>query len=289
MRLASFSLSGRPAYGLVVDGGVIDLARRLGPGCPTLRSAIAAGRIPGARALASEAADAALSEIAFDLPIPDPAKIVCIGRNYKGHVAEGNMKLPEKPSVFLRAIQSFVPHGGALVRPCLSEQFDYEGELAVVIGKPGRHIGREAALGHVFGYTCLNDGSVRDYQFTHSLIVGKNFFRSGSIGPWIATADEIPDPTELFLRTRLNGAEVQHTKTDDLIFDIPAIISYVSDVLPLNAGDIIATGTPEGVGFARKPPLWMKAGDEIEVEISRIGILRNSVVDESADEEAGQA
>jgi 2-keto-4-pentenoate hydratase/2-oxohepta-3-ene-1,7-dioic acid hydratase in catechol pathway len=280
MRLASFSLLGRPAYGLVVEDGVIDLSRRLGGTYPTLRAAIAGGGLARIAALAREAADVPMADVTLGLPIPDPAKIICIGRNYKAHVAEGNMKLPEKPSVFLRAIESFAPPGGALLRPRVSEQFDYEGELALVIGTPGRHITRQAALKHVLGYTCLNDGSVRDYQFTHSLIVGKNFFHSGSIGPWIVTADEIPDPTRLTLRTRLSGSEVQHSGIDDLIFDIPTIIAYLSAFTPLTAGDIIATGTPEGVGFARKPPLWMKAGDEIAVEISGIGVLRNSVIDE---------
>ncbi len=280
MRLASFSLSGRRAYGIVAGDGLVDLARRLGAGAPDLRAAIAGGAFPAMQSLANEPADVKMAEVVLDLPIPAPAKIICIGRNYKAHVAEGNLKLPEKPSVFLRTLESFSPPGGALVRPRISEKFDYEGELAVVIGTPGRHIPKEEALEHVFGYTCLNDGSIRDYQFTHSLTVGKNFFHSGSIGPWIVTADEIPDPTELVLGTRLNGAELQHTRTDDLIFDIPTIISYISDFIPLDAGDIIATGTPEGVGFARKPPLWMKAGDEIEVEISGIGVLRNFVVDE---------
>lgn len=280
MRIGSFLLSGRPAYGIIVDRGVVDLARRFGREYPTLRSAIAGGLLPRMRELAGERADVPMQDVAFEIPMPDSAKIVCIGRNYRAHVAEGDMRLPEKPSVFLRTIESFVPHGGALARPRVSEQFDYEGELAVVIGKPGRHIAGGAALSHILGYTCLNDGSVRDYQFTHSLIVGKNFFHSGSIGPWIVTAEEVPDPTQLVLRTRLNRVEVQHSGTDSLIFDIPTIISYVSAFTPLVAGDIIATGTPEGVGFARKPPLWMKAGDEIEVEISRVGVLRNSVIDE---------
>jgi 2-keto-4-pentenoate hydratase/2-oxohepta-3-ene-1,7-dioic acid hydratase in catechol pathway len=280
MRLASFSHAGRAAYGEVVEGGVVDLSRRLGGDFSSLRAAIAGGALPLMQSLANEPADLAMADIALDLPIPDPAKILCIGRNYKAHVAEGDMKLPEKPSVFLRTIASFAPPGGTLMRPLISEKFDYEGELAVIVGTPGRHIPKEAALGHVFGYTCLNDGSIRDYQFTHSLIAGKNFFHSGSIGPWIVTADEIPDPTRLFLRTRLNGVEVQHAGTDDLIFDIPTIISYLSAFTPLEVGDVIATGTPEGVGFARKPPLWMKQGDEIAVDITGIGVLRNSVVDE---------
>ncbi len=222
-----------------------------------------------------------MSDLVYDLPLPDCGKIICIGRNYRGHLAEGNIKLPEHPSVFIRTLESFAPHNGAMVRPSASTDFDYEGELALVIGTPGRHIAPADALSHIFGYTCMNEGSIRDYQFNHSLTVGKNFYRSGGIGPWIVPAEEIGDPTKLTLRTRLNGTEVQHTITDDLIFDIPTIIAYLSVLLPLNAGDIISTGTPEGVGFARKPPLWLKAGDVVEVEISGIGTLSNAIVDEA--------
>jgi 2-keto-4-pentenoate hydratase/2-oxohepta-3-ene-1,7-dioic acid hydratase in catechol pathway len=195
-------------------------------------------------------------------------------------VAESNAKLPDYPSTFLRVIESFVPQGTPLVRPRVSTHYDYEGELALVIGTPGRHIAKEDGYKHVFGYTCLNEGSIRDYQFTHSVTAGKNFFHSGSIGPWIVPAEDIGDPEKLMLRTRLNGIEVQHTCTDDLIFDMPTMIAYLSVIMPLNAGDIISTGTPEGVGFVRKPPLWLKAGDTVEVEISGIGTLRNTVVDE---------
>lgn len=280
MRLASYHVAGRPSYGIITDAGAIDLSSRLGSECPTLRTAIAAGALPRIRAAASATPDVALSSLTFDLPVPDSGKIICIGRNYRGHVAEGNAKLPEQPSVFIRTLESFVPQNRALVRPRVSTHYDYEGELALVIGKGGRHITPADALSHVFGYTCMNEGSIRDYQFTHSLTVGKNFHHSGSIGPWIVPAEDVGDPTKLTLRTRLNGTEVQHTQTDDLIFDIPTIIAYLSVLLPLNPGDIISTGTPEGVGFARKPPLWMKAGDTVEVEISGVGILRNDVVDE---------
>lgn len=279
MRLASYTVANRPSYGIITDAGAIDLPGRLG--CPTLRTAIAAGAMPQIRDAATAAPDVALADIAFDLPLPDCGKIICIGRNYRGHVAEGNSKLPEQPSVFIRTLESFVPQDGALVRPRVSSDFDYEGELALVIGTPGRHIDRADALSHIFGYTCLNEGSIRDYQFKHSLTVGKNFYHSGSIGPWVVPADEVGDPTKLTLRTILNGAQVQHTLTDDLIFDIPAIIAYLSVLLPLNPGDIISTGTPEGVEFARKPPLWLKVDDVVEVEISGIGTLRNHVVDET--------
>ena len=281
MKLASFHHAGRASYGAVVDNGIIDIGSRLGARAPTLRDAIAgdvlseiAGIVAGAQP------DVALSSVSLDLPIPNPSKVILIGRNYRGHVAEAAGKLPEKPSVFIRALDTFVPHGGKLVRPRISDNFDYEGELAFVIGRPARHVTQAAALSYIAGYTILNDGSIRDYQFTHSLTVGKNFFHSGSIGPWMVTSDEIPDPTQLMLHTRLNQQEVQHTKTDDLIFDIPFLMEYLSAFIPLVPGDIIATGTPEGVGFARKPPLWMKPGDTLEVEISGIGLLRNEVVAE---------
>ncbi len=280
VRLASYSVSGRPSYGIITEAGAVDLPYRLGPSCPTLRAAIAQGALLRIRAAAAALPDIKLTELQFDLPIPDSGKIICIGRNYRGHVAEGNSKLPDFPSTFLRTLESFVPRDGFLVRPRASTNFDYEGELALVIGAAGRHIAKANALSHVFGYTCLNEGSIRDYQFNHSLTVGKNFHHSGSIGPWIVPAEDVGDPTQLMLHTRLNGAEVQHTRTDDLIFDIPSIISYLSVMLPLNPGDVISTGTPEGVGFARKPPLWLKAGDTVEVEIAGIGTLRNSVVDE---------
>ncbi len=283
MKLLSFTQAGRDSWGAVVGDGVVDLGARLAGRYRRLRDAIeadASGDL--AAAAAGAGADFRWSEIGFRLPLPDPERVFCIGRNYRGHVAEAGHKLPEQPSLFLRLAASLVPHGGALVRPRVSNDFDYEGELAVVIGKGGRHIARADALGHVFGYTILNDGSVRDYQFKHSLIVGKNFARTGSCGPWLVTRDEIPDPAQLHLATRLNGVEVQSSGTDDLIFDIPTIISYISSFTPLVAGDVIATGTPEGVGFARTPPLWMKPGDVIEVEISSIGVLRNAVIAEEA-------
>lgn len=282
MKFVSFRKDGHAGYGAVVDDGLIDLGSRLGERAPTLRAALAGDMLGEiTRIVAGAQADLPVASVTFDLPVPNPSKVILIGRNYRGHVAEAAGKLPEKPSVFIRALESFVPQGGQLVRPRISDNFDYEGELAFVIGRTARHVSKQQALSCIAGYTILNDGSIRDYQFTHSLTVGKNFYRSGSIGPWVVTSDEIPDPTQLMLHTRLNGVEVQHTKTDDLIFDIPYLIEYLSAIIPLVPGDIIATGTPEGVGFARKPPLWMKPGDTIEVEISGIGTLRNTVVDEA--------
>jgi 2-keto-4-pentenoate hydratase/2-oxohepta-3-ene-1,7-dioic acid hydratase in catechol pathway len=244
-----------------------------------LRSAIAGGTLGRwAGEVRDAAPDAALSQVTLLPPITDPEKIICAGRNYRAHAAEAGGAPPENPSVFLRLVNTLVAHKQPMVRPKISGDFDYEGELALVIGKPGRHIAKAQALSHVLGYACFNDGSIRDIQFKHSIAAGKNFHATGGFGPWIVTADEIPDPTRLHLVTRLNGQEVQHTGIDDLIFDIPTLISYCSQWTPLAAGDVIATGTPEGVGFARKPPLWMKPGDVVEVEIDGgIGTLRNPI------------
>jgi 2-keto-4-pentenoate hydratase/2-oxohepta-3-ene-1,7-dioic acid hydratase in catechol pathway len=279
MKLVSFSLSGRRSYGIVVGDGILDLGRRLGQRYPTLRAAIAGG-VLGEAAAANGAPDVALSQVALLPPIPDPDKIICAGLNYRAHAAEAGVPPPENPPIFLRLLDTLVGHEGAMIRPRISGDFDYEGELALVIGEPGRHIAKADALRHVFGYTCFNDGSVRDIQFKHSIAAGKNFHATGGFGPWIVTADEIPDPTRLRLVTRLNGREVQRTGIDDLIFDIPTLIAYCSQWTPLVPGDVISTGTPSGVGFARKPPLWMKPADIVEVEISGIGILRNRIAAE---------
>jgi 2-keto-4-pentenoate hydratase/2-oxohepta-3-ene-1,7-dioic acid hydratase in catechol pathway len=195
-------------------------------------------------------------------------------------VRESGQEIPTNPSIFIRLANTLVGHLSPLVRPRLSTDLDYEVELAVVIGKVGRHIPAADALGYVAGYSCFNDASVRDYQFTHSLAVGKNFLATGGFGPWLVTADEIPEPGKLTVMTRVNGVEVQHANTDDLIFDIPTVVSYCSSFTQLLPGDVIATGTPQGVGFARKPPLWLKPGDMVELEIERIGILCNGVVAE---------
>ena len=282
MKLASFSAAGRTSYGAVVGDGIVDLGRRLGAGYPTLRTAIAGDALTRlAGEVTTATPDFAMAQVTLLPPITDPDKIICAGRNYRAHAAESGGAPPENPQVFLRLVNTLVAHDQAMVCPKISGDFDYEGELALIIGKPGRHIAKADALSHVFGYTLFNDGSIRDIQFKHSVTAGKNFHQTGGFGPWIVTADEIPDPTRLHLATRLNGREVQHTGIDDLIFDIPTLISYCSDWTPLVAGDVISTGTPEGVGFARKPPLWMKHGDVVEVEIGGIGVLRNSIIAES--------
>ena len=280
MKWMSFAQAGRSGFGLVVDQSVLEAPADLAPQWPSLWHVVSRG-------LAHEVAAAILenprvwplSEVVIDLPLPDAPRIFCIGRNYKGHVAEVGSALPQHPSLFMRGVESLVPSGRAMCRPKVSTQFDFEGELALVMGQGGRHIPRDLALSKVFGYTIFNDGSVRDVQFQHSLTAGKNFYRSGAMGPWIVSAADIPDPTQLWLTTTLNGQTVQHSQTDDLIFDIPAIIEYISGITPLQAGDIIATGTPDGVGMARKPPLWLQPGDVIEVQISQIGTLSNGVCD----------
>jgi 2-keto-4-pentenoate hydratase/2-oxohepta-3-ene-1,7-dioic acid hydratase in catechol pathway len=214
-------------------------------------------------------------------PIPNPARILAIGVNYRAHAQEtGQQRSAEFPSVFIRLPSSVVAHGEAILRPRVSGDLDFEGELAVVIGRAGRYIKREDALNYVFGYSCFNDASIRDWQrHNPGPTPGKNFYRCGSFGPWIVT--EIPDPHDLHLETRLNGEVVQDAHTSQLIHDVPRIIEYCSAFTPLEPGDVIATGTPSGVGMSRTPPLWMKAGDVVEVTISNIGTLRNVIEDET--------
>jgi 2-keto-4-pentenoate hydratase/2-oxohepta-3-ene-1,7-dioic acid hydratase in catechol pathway len=278
MKLASYTVDGKPAYGVVTDDGVITVSGRLS-GAPTLRDAIANERLDEMRRFAGGTPDHKLESVRFLPAIPNPDKVLCVGVNYKAHAAEVGRELPPQPSLFARLLNTLVGQDGEMIRPTVSERFDFEGELAIVIGRPGRHIKQEHALDYACGYTIFIDGSVRDYQ-KHSVTAGKNFPSTGPLGPWIVTSDEIPDPMRLTLTTRLNGQQVQRSGTDQMIYSIPKIISYVSEFTPLLPGDIIATGTPEGVGHGRTPPLWMKAGDKLEVEISSIGTLRTTIVDE---------
>ena len=279
MKIISFRDANGDSFGVVDDsGGVVDIGRK-GP-YPTLRSALDADALAEVAALAAGAApDTTMDRVTLLPVIPNPDKIVCAGLNYKDHVEEFTREMPENVTLFARLTNTLVAHGDAIVRPRVSDNFDFEGELTLIIGKGGRHIAEADVLSHIAGYTCFLDGSVRDYQ-RHSVTAGKNFHRTGPLGPWMVTADEIPDPAALELTTRLNGEVVQHSTTDLLIYSIPNIVSYISDFTPLEPGDVIATGTPAGVGNGRTPKLFMKAGDVIEVEISRIGTLRNHVVDE---------
>ena len=278
MKLLSFTADGKEWFGALRDDGVVTLNHKISQ--PNLRAALAAGAIDKMRSVAQRATpDRKLNDIKFLPIVPQPQKILCAGINYRSHAAEMSRELPKQPSMFIRFADTLVGHDGELTRPKASDNFDFEGELALVIGKGGRHIAAGRALEHVAGYTCFVDGSVRDYQ-KFSVTSGKNFPGTGPLGPWLVTGDEIPDPSRLTLVTRLNGKEVQRSPTDLLIYSIPKIIAFCSDFTALSPGDVISTGTPEGVGHSRKPPLWMKAGDTLEVEISGIGVLRAHVVDE---------
>jgi 2-keto-4-pentenoate hydratase/2-oxohepta-3-ene-1,7-dioic acid hydratase in catechol pathway len=278
MKLLSFVADGKELFGAVSGDGIVTLNDKIGQ--PNLRSALGAGAMDTMRKAAKDLKpDRKLAGVTFLPVIPHPEKILCAGINYRSHAAETGRELPKQPSMFVRFTDTLVGHGGEMIRPNVSDNFDFEGELAVVIGKAGRHIKPERALDHVAGYTCFVDGSVRDYQ-KFSVTSGKNFPGTGPLGPWLVTTDEIPDPSKLTLMTRLNGKEVQHSPTDLLIYSIPQIIAFCSDFTALSAGDVIATGTPEGVGHSRKPPLWMKPGDTLEVEITGIGTLRTRIADE---------
>ena len=280
MRLVSFRHAGAHKIGAAVDGGIVDLSARSGNRWASLRAVLAAKAL-GELAVATKGAvaDFKMDEVVLLPVVPDPDKILCIGLNYASHVGEVGRQLPTVPSVFSRLHNTLVAHGGDIVRPRASIDFDFEGELAIVIGTRCRHVSRASALSVVAGYTCFLDGSVRDFQ-KHSVTAGKNFPATGPLGPWMVTTDEIPDPQRLKLETRLNGKTVQHDTTDHMIFDVATIIEYLSTVTWLEPGDISATGTPDGVGAGRKPPLWMRDGDKVEVEISGIGTLGVNVIDE---------
>ncbi|MGE3861247.1 MAG: fumarylacetoacetate hydrolase family protein [Burkholderiaceae bacterium] len=282
MKLASYKASGAVSYGAVIDDRLIDLGRRFGKRYPDLRAVLEAQAIPELASAMSDTGLPTYSLASVDLlpPIGNPDKILCIGRNYQAHAAEANNTVSPFPLLFLRLTNTLVAHEQPMVRPKVSGDFDYEGELAVIIGKPGRHIPKDEALQYVAGYSCFNDGSIRDYQFQHCLTTGKNFHASGGFGPFLVLTDEVPDPSALTLSTRLNGVQVQHSGVDQLVFDIPTLIHYISSFTPLAAGDVICTGTPEGVGCFRKPPLWMKPGDVIEVDIPGVGVLRNPIISE---------
>lgn len=280
MKLAAFRLEGRESWGAVQGGGIVEAPAGLRAQAPDIATALAL-----APALLAESFRAALPPIAPSAvqwlpPISRPGRILCVGLNYRAHVEEVGREMPRHPSVFLRASDTLVGHGAQIVRPTLSEQLDFEGELALVIGRGGYRLREADALAAVGGYTCFNDVSVRDFQ-KHSVTAGKNFPTTGPCGPWVVTADEIADPGALTVQTRLNGRVMQQAAVHTLVYSLAHLVSYLSSLAPLRAGDIIATGTPAGVGSGRKPPLWMQPGDEIEVEICGIGTLANTVVAEA--------
>ena len=227
-------------------------------------------------------AKVALSEIEFLPVIPDPGKIICVGHNYEAHRVETQRDKTEHPLLFLRVAESQTGHLQPISLPPESSHLDYEGEIAVIIGKPGRRIPRAQAWEHVAGYSAYNEGTLRDWQrHTLQFTAGKNFSRTGGFGPWMVTRGEIADGEELTLQTRLNGEVMQHTTTGLMIFQIPMLIEYISSFTTLQPGDVIVSGTPGGVGAKRAPPVWMKAGDRVEVEVSKVGVLVNTVVAET--------
>ena len=280
MRFASCEHEGRATWGRMTDGGIVPVDAATAARFPTLLDAI------GAQALAEVGAalQGGQPAVAADGPllplIPDPGKILCIGLNYEMHRQETGRAESAQPTVFTRFGSSQVGHNQPMVKPRESDKYDYEGELAVIIGRRGRRVTEADALGIIAGYSCFNDGSVRDWQrHTSQFTPGKNFAASGAFGPCLVTADEIPDPTRLSLSTRLNGDVMQESTTDHMIFDIPRLIAYISTWTELLPGDVIATGTPGGVGAARDPQVFMKPGDVVEVDISGVGVLRNPIVE----------
>ena len=283
MKLISYRRAGADHFGAVIGDGVVELTGRL-DGVPDLAGLLADERqLAQARRLAEAArCDYPLAAVELAPVIPRPGKVVCVGINYVAHAAEAGRKVGDYPVIFQRYSETVIAHEAPLVRPKVSTQFDFEAELAVVIGKGGAHIDPARAMEHVAGYTCFNDASVRDWQFhTHQYGMGKNFAATGALGPWLVTADEIADYRELTVTGLLNGERMQHGKLSELAFDIPALIAYISQALPWNPGDILATGTPSGIGFKRNPPVFLKPGDVYEVVISQIGTLSNPVADEA--------
>ena len=282
MKLVSFERQGRAGFGAVTADGIVDLGTAFAGRHADLKALLAADAVgEAARLAAGRQADFALADVTLLPVIPQPGKIWCCGLNYHEHVRETNREVTEQPTFFLRVADSQVGHGQPIVRPKESVQLDYEAEIAVIIGRGGRRIAEADAARHIAGYACYNDGSVRDWQrHTSQWVPGKNFWRTGGFGPWMVTADEIPFGTSMTLVTRLNGREMQRATTEMMIHGIARQIAYVSTIAPLQPGDVIVTGTPGGVGARRQPPVWMKAGDVVEIEVDRIGVLRNPVADE---------
>lgn len=285
MRIATLELNGTPTLAVRQGDNYVNLAIAA-PDLPKdMKSLLAAGALDAAKAAAEGAGDDALiaAEGASYLPpVGDPNKIICCGLNFRDHAIETNNPIPDYPVIFTRFTTTLAAHGKPMVRPQASSDFDFEAELAVIIGKGGRHIAAADALGHVAGYSCFNDGSLRDYQSkSPQFTMGKNFDATGGFGPELVTPDELPgSPDNLKIACRLNGETMQDSNTNQHIFDVPSVIEKMSEAMTLEPGDVIIMGTPPGVGMARNPQVWMKQGDVCEVEIEGIGTLRNPIFDE---------
>ena len=278
MKLISYRHDGKERFGVVQDGGIIDMSARLGAEFPTLKAAIGGLALSRIEAEAGASPDLALEDVECMFPITSPEKIFCIGRNYRAYHEVLEDGGPKWPSVFPRFASSFAAHGEPILKPAASDQLDFEGELGVIIGKPGRHIPAEAAFDYIAGYTIINEGTVRDWlrRGTQNS-PGKNFYRSGSIGPWMVTADEIADTTALQIVTRVDGEVRQDGGTDMMIFQIPFLLAHISTYTWLEPGDLIATGSPGGSAVEDPEPRWLRAGQTVEVEIAPIGVLKNPV------------
>ena len=282
MKLATFVYQGRQSYGVVTNDTIIDVGRSLQDRAPDLRSALAHELLADIAQLTRQAQpEYALRDVRLLPIIPNPAKIFCVGLNYETHRRETGRSEAHYPAIFTRFSDSQIGHEGLIIRPRVSQQLDYEGEVAVIIGRSGRAIDAAHAMEYVAGYACYNDVTVRDWQHhTYQWIPGKNFPATGSFGPWMVTTDEIKDVGSLTLVTRLNGQEMQRATTAQLIFSVPTLIAYISAFTLLSPGDILCTGTPGGVGYKREPPVFLKPRDIVEIEVSHIGTLRNAIVDE---------
>ena len=284
-RLAGFSHQGILKYGLVREDGIVDLSARYGARWPSLREVIEAGALV---TLAEEAAalpaDHALEDITYEIPVPAPEKIICVGVNFPDRNEEykDGQAAPANPSLFIRFPRSFTGHGRPLVRPPESPQLDYEGEIAIVIGKSGRRIAETDALDHIAALTLCNEGTIRDWvrHAKFNVTQGKNFDATGSIGPWLVPFTDEGQIADIALETRVNGEVRQNDRTGRMIFSFRRIVNYISTFTTLVPGDVIVCGTPTGAGARFDPPVWLKPGDVVEVEAEGIGLLRNTIADE---------
>ena len=281
MKFVSFLQNNQAKFGISDGKNITDLTGKIN-GSNTLKELISDKAIQKAKEYAKKnPGNISIEKIEYLPVIPNPGKIICVGLNYSEHVKETGRTVEQNPVIFLRVPESQTAHKQPIQRPKVSTSLDYECEMAVIMGEGGKHIKTEDALKHIVGYSCYNECTVREWQqHTRQFGMGKNFEKTGSFGPYMVLAENIPDYTKLKIQTRLNGKVMQDAKLSQLIFDIPTLISYVSKAVPRRAGDVLVTGTPGGVGFKRKPPIFMKEGDQVEVEISEIGILSNIIKDE---------
>ncbi len=279
MKLITYVRMGKVGFGVLKNEGIIELSGRIGNDVMSIKSLLKQNLLEKTQEIYNTMSpDIPLSEITYLPVIPDPEKIFCVGLNYQEHKEETGRPDVENPTIFTRFANSQTGHLQPLLKPKFSDRFDYEGELAIVIGKGGRNIPEDKALDHLAGYSCYNDGSIRDWQrHTSQFTPGKNFPLTGPFGPWLVTSDEVGDYTKLPIETRLNGKVMQKAKLSDLIFPIPRLLNYISTFTPLSVGDVIVTGTPGGVGDRRDPQVYMKPGDVVEVDIGKVGTLMNFI------------